>query len=829
MKGLPLSGMKISFKRKLILILILFSPHVLVFFCFFEPVFFWVLFCISLLVFLVAFFSLPKIASIFLYFAQQRNSYLEFSLMVVRCIYWNSLIYLLSLALVGFALFFLGSSDWMGVVAAFLAAIPMLLYAWRRFPFSAIKLIAPALNDQVILDRNPLYTLMWHLTQELSSEDRIVVTTLECAPTDYVEESLDSKLFMERWQEKVREGVFVKHVIRLFDEPQDLKNLDKRLSDYKNLPNYQIGVMLAPPSRPFVDLYIVSGKYAAIFYATSAAEPYLMRNALFVTGEARVNSIEKWFTETLWSYCEPLKDTFKINYELFGQIKRRVEVLGECDGGRFWTNLPDYFLARPIFLPSLVAFIKTIQNSASMREEDVPPEILCQVESQLRNLAQIIADSSAIAGRRFSSSYEALKEVCRPQVSLQAVSVIDNETYWLSRSGQAQMNFEKELSKEGVAIERVCVVAGLDRLSQSMQKVLLELGKYMRGASLMLADRNSVNQASLPANSADFAIIDKKCVIVDQGGSVGARYDREIVSRYQAHFNAISEVSMPFVAEGVMKQEEYAERTVVELDLVAYSSLARTLEENLDTSAVAKLNLQIVEFVDDALRRNGEDPREVVLKRTGDGAILAFTESEKAHQFAESFFEIVGKFNEKKTAETSAQRRFRMGAATGKLSFMRLGDGTLDFAGTTIANAVRLEAASNPGCMCIDLETFSRLPNAIQEVYECECTVPGKRDELFHARCRRFAEMGEAPSIILEAEKKTDKKTVLDILEKLEREDQIDILTVLLEMPVKDRPARTLNISQKRVEIFKWAASQEGCGLSTLQAESDYLWKKSQN
>src|SRR5947207_16001838 len=131
-------------------------------------------------------------------------------------------------------------------------------------------------------------------------------------------------------------------------------------------------------------------------------------------------------------------------------------------------------------------------------------------------------------------------------------------------------------------------------------------------------------------------------------------------------------------------------KTIVELDLVGYSDITPAVE--IDPGVVARLNAQIQEFVDAALKSTGAEREQVVLKTTGDGAILAFDCSGDAHRFAVGVNRATQEYNAGRSVALS-QRWFRIGMATGDLYRGSNGAGQ-DIAGSVIAAAVRLEAVA---------------------------------------------------------------------------------------------------------------------------------------
>ena len=154
-----------------------------------------------------------------------------------------------------------------------------------------------------------------------------------------------------------------------------------------------------------------------------------------------------------------------------------------------------------------------------------------------------------------------------------------------------------------------------------------------------------------------------------------------------------------------------AKRTIVELDLVGYSDIARYLEEHLGANAVMQLNKQIQNFVDEGLLSVNIARSEAVNSKAGDNAIVVFEHVLEAHRFAEAFHRITEQYNTGKT-EASAERHFRLGISTGNIAIE--GD---DIAGTTIINSCRLEAGGDKGHILICEDTYEELPTEYRNSY----------------------------------------------------------------------------------------------------------------
>ena len=171
-------------------------------------------------------------------------------------------------------------------------------------------------------------------------------------------------------------------------------------------------------------------------------------------------------------------------------------------------------------------------------------------------------------------------------------------------------------------------------------------------------------------------------------------------------------------------------KTILEMDLIAYSDVARLLEENLNVEAVKILQDQVQEFVDYELAMIGLHREEAVISTAGDNAILMFDDAETTHKFAQAVQSHTLAHNTARSIE-SAKRWFRMGAATG---IVLITPGERRVVGSTIARAVRLEGAAQIGQLVVDLPTFNTLPNNLKELYGSVDIIKGKRAERFEGR-----------------------------------------------------------------------------------------------
>lgn len=183
------------------------------------------------------------------------------------------------------------------------------------------------------------------------------------------------------------------------------------------------------------------------------------------------------------------------------------------------------------------------------------------------------------------------------------------------------------------------------------------------------------------------------------------------------------------------------DKVVAVVDLSRYSDICNQLEQSLDVTAVGALNDQIKDLISLGLAGASIKPGEPPYKGTGDGAIIALDTAAQASLFAEKLHKAAEERNLGRNVEL-AQRHFRIGIWPGRLLLRPEPHGkgypkTFDFAGTTIANAVRLEGACKTGEVLIGSEAWAQLGPDARKWYGPEEAVKGKRNEEFRAHRRR--------------------------------------------------------------------------------------------
>ena len=247
-----------------------------------------------------------------------------------------------------------------------------------------------------------------------------------------------------------------------------------------------------------------------------------------------------------------------------------------------------------------------------------------------------------------------------------------------------------------------------------------------------------------------------------------------------------------------MKQET-SKKTIISIDLVGYSDIARPLEENISAVVTAMLGDQIRTFVMQGLIAASID-KSAVFAETGDGALLMVDTPASAHLCAEEIHKASAEHNILKNV-ASAKRWFRVGVATGDVVIRERDGAPRSIQGIAITNAVRLQSQASPGASLIDVATFTSLPDEFKGKYGPAETIQGKRDETF--RAHRYVVIKSDPD---KAEPSVE--DVLQLFDQLAPRDQLLRLMLLVDMPVNVRPPETLTLGKRQDSILDWSVSR---------------------
>jgi hypothetical protein len=165
-------------------------------------------------------------------------------------------------------------------------------------------------------------------------------------------------------------------------------------------------------------------------------------------------------------------------------------------------------------------------------------------------------------------------------------------------------------------------------------------------------------------------------------------------------------------------------RTLVKLDVKGYGDLARIIESATNAKSISTLNQKIQGFVEDSLRSIGPNTG-CVIKNEGDSALVQFENADEAHHFSVAVHQLTNRENIGRPKQSEII--FRVGCASGQIDLET-------YAGNVNTIAFRLEPKAQSGGILIDRQMYNELSCEVQEQYDTEEIIEGKRDEIFYAR-----------------------------------------------------------------------------------------------
>ena len=399
--------------------------------------------------------------------------------------------------------------------------------------------IIRSLSGRAISGRDSVYSTAKLLSNFLSPEDRVITTSFEDAPSDYVDESPTSAEFMTLWRSQIsRLGIEVRHVVRVFGNKEDVSNLKDRINRYGSLQKYEIGVLVAPPPFPFIDLYLVREKYGMICISTNAATPCLLTGAIFVSEPTSISALCSYFDESIWPHAFPVKSFHGVSSEKLDRVESACGLLESSNDPGFWSRLPESVVSSGPLAEVIIAFLRCVSQDVPLALMRGSTDIELARE-KIREVTTILRVGSPKPIVTKGSAYEALIYLrIHHGISqtLNAVSVLKNEEYWHSEAGRKQDQLETELCQRGVNVKRAFIVPSVSGVSTALNRIFLRQRASFGKSAVVVVDSSVLAGCRLEP---DFAIVDSRWVIHESGGCVSVYEDAVVRAQFQDMLLAI--------------------------------------------------------------------------------------------------------------------------------------------------------------------------------------------------------------------------------------------------------------------------------------------------
>lgn len=179
-----------------------------------------------------------------------------------------------------------------------------------------------------VLNRKEDHEFMSNMLDSLLSESSILVTHFEepqnplQSKDEYVYYYEDD--FMKKWYNTIKTKQLKVTQIILVNSNEDIIGLEKRLEIVKDLPNFTLAYILAPPCTIFVDFMVVPEKFVLIAFSDNKAMRNMNVFAFLIRNGPAVTRFEHVFTDILIPDARYIKTFEGVNEDALNELRDKV-------------------------------------------------------------------------------------------------------------------------------------------------------------------------------------------------------------------------------------------------------------------------------------------------------------------------------------------------------------------------------------------------------------------------------------------------------------------------------------------------------------------------
>lgn len=356
------------------------------------------------------------------------------------------------------------------------------------------------------------------------------------------------KLFMERWEAKVKSGDIqvrqIVHVSCLYD----LAEVEKRLASFGDCQNFSLNIIYGEPPIPYIDLLIISRHWACIDLSTDAVQPYRSSIGIEFHNPAITDAVTRYF-EIWWScFSTPIKIKNRIDRSVIDRLK---VMLHDSQSWRSGRKLSEFSLLAQKDEPvrRLVdAIILTASHTHTPAATAIfVPEFANIIAETARKLPAIITKPKKV--ERAYVETVLMNLVTSAGERLQAVSYDpEQQNFWNCAFGEKFLQANAEAVRDNVNIVRIFILSAQQLMDSRNTCALLRKQADIGVSTYYIAeDKVAVEMRR------DFLIQDGRITFEMEVSNDPApvktgtmHIDAEYAARFMAHFDALLKVSAAF-------------------------------------------------------------------------------------------------------------------------------------------------------------------------------------------------------------------------------------------------------------------------------------------
>jgi len=140
---------------------------------------------------------------------------------------------------------------------------------------------------------------------------------------------IEEDFMTTKWWPALREKRFAVNQVLLVSDKTDLADLETRLESTKDIPNYCLSCIVAPPLVWFVDLFVREGRMAQLGCSTNQATPNIDTDGLFIYDQTVAGVLANSFNATIKTKAIHVKTLEGIKEANVEKVRKIVEGMGQ--------------------------------------------------------------------------------------------------------------------------------------------------------------------------------------------------------------------------------------------------------------------------------------------------------------------------------------------------------------------------------------------------------------------------------------------------------------------------------------------------------------------
>jgi hypothetical protein len=185
---------------------------------------------------------------------------------------------------------------------------------------------SPRRSPVEVLDRPGFHKFLLAGFPTYSEKDRVFVTSFETTVVPFRQEGyMIEKEFMSEWFQTITKTHLRVDQLVIVSTSKDVADLETRVTRIKDLPNFNLSCIVAPPLPWFVDFFLREGEFALTAYSTDPATRNMDTDAICVPDARVAELLRRSFEATAMPKAIHIKTREGVLKENLALVKRIID------------------------------------------------------------------------------------------------------------------------------------------------------------------------------------------------------------------------------------------------------------------------------------------------------------------------------------------------------------------------------------------------------------------------------------------------------------------------------------------------------------------------